>query len=93
MDLKSRVDGPAQAYVVEARLDRGWGPLATATVKAGTPLCGKHVVIGSEWGRIRAIREMLGKMTDRATPAMPVEIEGLRGLPMAGDDIVVVESE
>ncbi|PKI72836.1 hypothetical protein CRG98_006761 [Punica granatum] len=93
MDLKARVDGSAQAYVVEARLDRGRGPLATAIVKAGTLLCGQHVVVGSEWGRIRAIRDMVGKMTDRATPAMPVEIEGLRGLPMAGDDIVVVESE
>ncbi|KAK4748613.1 hypothetical protein SAY87_015199 [Trapa incisa] len=93
MDLKSRIDGSAQAYVVEARLDRGRGPLATAIVKAGTLLSGQHVVVGSEWGRIRAVRDMLGKMTDQATPAMPVEIEGLRGLPMAGDDIVVVESE
>lgn len=93
MDLKARIDGPAQAYVVEARLDRGRGPLATAIVKAGTLLCGQHVVVGSEWGRIRAIRDIVGKLTERGIPAMPVEIEGLRGLPMAGDDIVVVESE
>lgn len=93
MDLKSRVDGPAQAYVVEARLDRGRGPLATAIVKAGTLVCGQHVVVGSEWGRIRAIRDMVGKLTEQARPAMPVEIEGLKGLPMAGDDIIVVESE
>ncbi|MCD7449572.1 hypothetical protein HAX54_000636 [Datura stramonium] len=93
MDLKSRVDGPAQAYVVEARVDRGRGPLATAIVKAGTLVCGQHVVVGAEWGKIRAIRDMLGKPTDRATPAMPVEIEGLKGLPMAGDDIIVVHSE
>ncbi|XP_030500992.2 uncharacterized protein LOC115716354 [Cannabis sativa] len=93
MDLKARVDGPAQAYVVEARLDRGRGPLATAIVKAGTLLCGQHVVVGSEWGRIRAIRDMSGKLTEKAKPAMPVEIEGLKGLPMAGDDIVVVECE
>ncbi|KAK4365453.1 hypothetical protein RND71_016811 [Anisodus tanguticus] len=92
MDLKSRVDGPAQAYVVEARVDRGRGPLATAIVKAGTLVCGQHVV-GAEWGKIRAIRDMLGKSTDRAKPAMPVEIEGLKGLPMAGDDIIVVHSE
>lgn len=93
MDLKSRIDGPAQAYVVEARLDRGRGPLATAIVKAGTLECGQHVVVGSEWGRIRAIRDMVGKLTEQARPAMPVEIEGLKGLPMAGDDIIVVESE
>ncbi|XP_030453975.2 uncharacterized protein LOC115675457 [Syzygium oleosum] len=93
MDLKARIDGPAQAYVVEARLDRGRGPLATAMVKAGTLVCGQYVVVGSEWGRIRALRDMMGKMTDQATPAMPVEIEGLKGLPMAGDDIVVVDSE
>ncbi|XP_043695511.1 translation initiation factor IF-2 [Telopea speciosissima] len=93
MDLKSRVDGPAQAYVVEARLDRGRGPLATAIVKAGTLLCGQYVVAGAEWGRIRAIRDMVGRVTERARPAMPIEIEGLRGLPMAGDDIIVVDSE
>ncbi|CAF1917630.1 hypothetical protein Bca4012_051190 [Brassica carinata] len=93
MDLKARVEGPAQAYVVEARLDKGRGPLATIIVKAGTLVSGHHVVIGSQWGRLRAIRDMAGKQTDRATPAMPVEIEGLKGLPMAGDDVIVVESE
>lgn len=93
MDLKAHVDGPAQAYVVEARLDKGRGPLTTAIVKAGTLVCGQHVVVGSEWGRIRAIRDTVGELTERATPAMPVEIEGLKGLPMAGDDIIVVQSE
>lgn len=93
MDLKARVDGPAQAYVVEARLDKGRGPLATAIIKAGTLVCGQHVVVGAEMGKIRAIRDMAGRSSEMATPAMPVEIEGLRGLPMAGDDIIVVESE
>ncbi|RDX74391.1 infB, partial [Mucuna pruriens] len=93
MDLKARIDGPAQAYVVEARLDKGRGPLVTTIVKAGTLVCGQHVVVGSQWGRIRAIKDMTGKLTQRATPAMPVEIEGLRGLPMAGDDVIVVHSE
>ncbi|KZV30550.1 translation initiation factor IF-2, mitochondrial [Dorcoceras hygrometricum] len=93
MDLKARINGPAQAYVVEARLDKGRGPLATAIVKAGTLVCGQHVVVGCEWGRIRSIRDMARKVIPQATPAMPVEIEGLKGLPMAGDDIVVVESE
>ncbi|GAB4828890.1 hypothetical protein Ancab_018551 [Ancistrocladus abbreviatus] len=93
MELKARIDGPAQAYVVEARLDKGRGALATAIVKAGTLVSGQHVVVGAEWGRIRTIRDMVGKVAEKARPAMPVEIEGLRGLPMAGDDIIVVESE
>ncbi|KAL0845486.1 hypothetical protein Bca101_018732 [Brassica carinata] len=93
MDLKARVEGPAQAYVVEARLDKGRGPLATIIVKAGTLVSGQHVVVGCQWGKIRAIRDMVGKPTERATPAMPVEIDGLKGLPMAGDDVIVVESE
>ncbi|XP_033142033.1 translation initiation factor IF-2-like isoform X1 [Brassica rapa] len=93
MDLMARVDGPAQAYVVEARLDKGRGPLATVIVKAGTLESGQHVVIGCQWGKLRAIRDMVGKPTERATPAMPVEIEGLKGVPMAGDDVIVVESE
>ncbi|KAL3620222.1 hypothetical protein CASFOL_035134 [Castilleja foliolosa] len=93
MDLKARVDGPAQAYVVEARVDKGRGSLATAIVKAGTLVCGQHIVVGAEWGKIRCIRDAARKTVVQAPPAMPVEIEGLRGLPMAGDDIVVVESE
>ncbi|KAF9620359.1 hypothetical protein IFM89_011094 [Coptis chinensis] len=93
MDLKARIDGPAQAYVVEARLDRGRGPMATAIVKAGTLMCGQYVVVGAEWGKIRTIRDMLGKVKDKALPSMPFEFEGLRGLPMAGDDITVVDSE
>ncbi|KAF0914069.1 hypothetical protein E2562_026484 [Oryza meyeriana var. granulata] len=93
MDLKARIDGPAQAFVVEARVDRGRGPLATAIVKAGTLVSGQHIVVGAEWGRIRSLRDTAGKTTEFAKPAMPVEIEGLRGLPMAGDDVVVVDSE
>ncbi|KAL6011935.1 hypothetical protein ACLOJK_002401 [Asimina triloba] len=93
MDLKAHVDGPAQAYVVEAKLDRGRGPMATAIVKAGTLTCGQHVVVGAQWGRIRAIRDMSGNVAQKAGPAMPAVIEGLKGLPMAGDDIVVVQSE
>nr|CAB3484625.1 unnamed protein product [Digitaria exilis] len=93
MDLKARIDGPAQAFVVEARVDRGRGPLATAIVKSGTLVSGQHIVVGAEWGRIRSLRDTAGKITESAKPATPVEIEGLRGLPMAGDDVVVVDSE
>ncbi|GJN41091.1 hypothetical protein PR202_gn00417 [Eleusine coracana subsp. coracana] len=93
MDLKARIDGPAQAFVVEARVDRGRGPLATAIVKSGTLVSGQHIVVGAEWGRIRSLRDTAGNITESAKPAMPIEIEGLRGLPMAGDDVVVVDSE
>jgi translation initiation factor IF-2 len=93
MDLKARIDGPAQAFVVEARVDRGRGPLATAIVKSGTLVSGQHIIVGAEWGRIRSLRDTAGKITESAKPAMPIEIEGLRGLPMAGDDVVVVDSE
>lgn len=93
MNLKASIDGPAQAYVVEARVDKGRGPLATAIVESGTLVCGQHIVIGAEWGRIRCIRDMARKSISQATPAMPVEIEGIKGVPMAGDDIVVVKSE
>lgn len=94
MDLKARVDGHAQDYVEEARLDKGRGPLATAVVKVGTLVCGpQHVVVGSGWGRIMGIRDALGKSTERARLAMPVVIEGLKGLPVAGDDVTVVGSK
>ncbi|RHN54817.1 putative translation protein, beta-barrel [Medicago truncatula] len=90
MDLKAQFDGPAQAYVVEARLDKGRGPLVTTIVKV---VCGQHAVEGSQWGKIRSTKDAAGRLTQRATPAMPVEIEGIRGLPMAGDDVIVVHSE
>lgn len=93
MDLKAQIDGPAQAFVVEARLDRGRGPLATAIMKSGTLSTGKHIVVGAQWGKIRAIRDMMGKVIETAGPSMPVEIEGLKGVPLAGDDVVVVHSD
>lgn len=93
MDLKAQIDGPAQAFVVEARVDRGRGPLATAIMKSGTLSSGNRIVVGAEWGKIRAIRDMMGKVIETAGPSMPVEIEGLKGVPLAGDDVVVVHSD
>lgn len=93
MDLKARIDGDAHAYVVEARVDRGHGPLATAIVRSGTLVPGLHIVVGAEWGRIRVLRDMSGRPVPSVGPSMPVEIEGLRGLPLAGDEIMVVSSE
>lgn len=93
MDLKARSDGDAHAYVVEARVDRGHGPLATAIVRSGTLVPGLHIVVGAEWGRIRVLRDISGQPVPSVGPSMPVEIEGLRGLPLAGDEIMVVSSE
>ncbi|KAK1349175.1 hypothetical protein POM88_054874 [Heracleum sosnowskyi] len=81
MELKARINGPAHGYVVEARLDRGRGPSATTIVKAGTLVCWQHIVVGAEWGRVQASRDITGKFIEQASPAMPVEIEGLKGLP------------
>lgn len=93
MDLKARVDGHAYAYVVEARLDRSRGSLATCIVRSGTLVPGLHVVVGAEWGKVRALRDMSGQSVQSAGPSMPLVIEGLRGLPLAGDELMVVASE
>ncbi|GLJ52405.1 hypothetical protein SUGI_1114740 [Cryptomeria japonica] len=93
MDLKARIDGNAYAYVVEARLDRCHGPLATAIVRSGTLVPGLYIVVGAEWGKVRALRDMSGRPVQSAGPSMPVEIEGLRGLPLVGDELSVVATE
>eukprot|EP00250_Pteridium_aquilinum_P008132 c17701_g1_i1 orf=248-1759(+) len=93
MDLKADISGDIHAVVVEARLDRGRGPLATAVVRNGTLATGLYVVVGIEWGRIRNLIDMHGRPVKSAGPSMPVEIEGLKGLPRAGDDVIVVPNE
>src|SRR5690606_3764697 len=79
--------------VVEARLERGRGSVATVLVQKGTLRTGDIFVTGSESGRVRALINDHGKTIDEAGPGMPVEVLGLNGTPMAGDDFVVVESE
>ncbi|KAI5062317.1 hypothetical protein GOP47_0022856, partial [Adiantum capillus-veneris] len=93
MDLKADMSGYIHAVVVEARLDRGRGPLVTAIVRNGLLTIGLHVVVGIEWGRIRNLMGANNQPVDSAGPSMPVEIEGLKGLPQAGDDIIVVANE
>lgn len=93
MDLKADLSGDIHAVVVEARVDRGRGPLATAIVRNGSLSLGLHVVVGMEWGRIRNLTDTHNRVVKSAGPSMPVEIEGLKGLPQAGDDIIVVPSE
>ncbi|KAG0592182.1 hypothetical protein KC19_1G231800 [Ceratodon purpureus] len=93
MELRASSDDELHAVVVEARLDRGRGPLATVVVRSGNLVPGAIVVIGAQWGRIRVLKDMLGRPVASAGPSTPVEIDGLRGLPEAGDYIQIVSSE
>jgi translation initiation factor IF-2 len=93
LDLKAAVDRPAEGVVVEAELDKGRGPVATVLVKRGTLKAGDIVIAGGEWGRVRALVNDRGETVAAAGPSMPVELLGLNGTPMAGDTLIVVESE
>jgi translation initiation factor IF-2 len=93
MELRASSCDELHAVVVEARVDRGRGPLATVVVRSGNLVPGAIVVIGTQWGRIRVLKDMLGRPVPSAGPSTPVEIDGLRGLPEAGDYIQIVASE
>lgn len=93
LDLKANPDRAADGVVVEAKLDKGRGPVATVLVQRGTLKAGDIVVAGAEWGRVRALINEHGKQIETAGPSEPVEVLGLSGAPEAGDEIVVVESE
>jgi len=93
LELKAPTSGPAGGVVVEARLDKGRGAVATVLVQHGTLRKGDIVLAGRETGRVRAMLNELGKPVKEAGPSMPVEIQGLGGVPVAGDDFVVVQDE
>jgi translation initiation factor IF-2 len=93
LDLKADPDRPAEGTVIEAKLDRGRGPVATVLVQRGTLKTGDIVVAGAEWGRVRALISDTGKPLTAAGPSMPVEVLGFSGTPDAGDRLAVVESE
>jgi len=93
LDLKANPDRPADGAVVEARLERGRGSVATVLVQRGTLRVGDIFVAGSEWGRVRALIDDHGANITEAGPAMPVEVVGLNGTPVAGDDLTVVPTE
>ncbi|HET7299383.1 MAG TPA: translation initiation factor IF-2, partial [Oleiagrimonas sp.] len=93
MELQAVVDGRASGTVIEARLERGRGPVATVLVQQGTLAKGDFVVCGVEYGRMRALIDENGKQTDSAGPSIPVQVLGLSGVPDAGDDFVVVADE
>ena len=93
LDLKANPDRPAEGTVIESRLDRGRGPVATVLVQRGTLKVGDLVVGGTQWGRVRALIDDQGHNTQQAGPSMPVEILGFSGSPEAGDRVGVVENE
>ena len=93
LDLSSNPNRPAEGTVIEARLDKGRGPVATVLVQRGTMKIGDIIVAGSQSGRVRALLDDQGKVVTTAGPSFPVEVLGFSGAPEAGDRVAVVESE
>jgi len=93
LELKANPDKKARGRVVEARLDKGKGPLATVLVQEGTLRTGDPFVCGTFFGRVRAMLDDRGRRVEEAPPSMPVEVHGISGVPQAGDEFVVVKDE
>ncbi len=93
LELKTNADRPAEGTVIEAKLDRGRGPVATVLVQRGTLRVGDIIVAGAEMGRVRALINDQGETIDEAGPSVPVEVLGFNGPPEAGDRLAVVENE
>jgi translation initiation factor IF-2 len=93
LDLKANPNRPAEGTVIEAKLDRGRGRVATVVIQRGTLRVGDLVVAGAEWGRVRALVSDTGAPIETAGPSMPVEVLGFSGTPDAGDRLAVVDSE
>jgi len=93
LELKAAVQAPAKGLVIEARLDKGRGPVATILVQSGTLNRGDVVLAGSAYGRVRAMLDENGKPIQSAGPSIPVEIQGLTEVPSAGDEIMALADE
>ncbi|MBE0624483.1 MAG: translation initiation factor IF-2 [Burkholderiales bacterium] len=93
LELKAPVDAPAKGLVIEARLDRGKGPVATVLVQSGTLHRGDVLLAGSVFGRVRAMLDENGKSVEQAGPSIPVEIQGLSDVPLAGEETVALGDE
>lgn len=93
LELKAPVESPARGLVVEARLDKGRGPVATILVQSGTLRRGDVVLAGSSFGRVRAMLDENGKSVTEAGPSIPVEIQGLTEVPSAGEEAMVMGDE
>ena len=93
LELKAAVDAPAKGIVIEARLDKGRGPVATILVQSGTLHRGDVVLAGASYGRVRAMLDENGKPIQSAGPSIPVEIQGLTEVPSAGDELMSLADE
>src|SRR6185503_18512826 len=93
LELKANPDRAAEATVIEAKLDKGKGPLATVLITRGTLKVGDILVVGTQSGRVRAMLDDKGRQVKAAPPALPVEVLGIGGVPLAGDTLTVVENE
>ncbi len=93
LELKAATDSPAKGVVVESRLDKGRGPVATILVQSGTLRRGDVMLAGTAFGRVRAMLDENGKPVEAAGPAIPVEIQGLSDVPGAGEDVLVLPDE
>ncbi len=93
LELKAPVNAPAKGMVIESRLDKGRGPVASVLVKSGTLRKGDIVLAGAVFGRVRAMTDETGDSVTEAGPSIPVEIQGLQDVPRAGDEILVLNDE
>jgi len=93
LELKASTDAPAKGVVIEARLDKGRGPVATLLVQSGTLKRGDIVLTGGVYGRVRAMLDENGKPVQEAGPSIPVEVQGLSEVPSAGEEMMVVADE
>ena len=93
LELKAPVDAPAKGLVIEAKLDKGKGAVATILVQSGTLKKGDNVLVGSVYGRVRAMLDEDGKTIEEAGPSIPVEIQGLSDVPAAGEELLVLADE
>ena len=93
LELKANPNRPAKGTIIESKLDKAKGPVATVLIKTGTLKKGDYFVCGEHYGRVRAMMDSQGRSISSAGPSMPVEITGISGVPTPGDDFVVVKSE
>ncbi|MFZ3041580.1 MAG: translation initiation factor IF-2 [Thiobacillus sp.] len=93
LELQAAAEGPAKGLVIEARLDKGKGPVTTLLVQSGTLRRGDMVLAGQAFGRVRAMLDESGKVVTEAGPSIPVEIQGLSDVPRAGEDMMVLPDE